>query len=124
MAVVAPFALAKTEFSTPSYVACFSYAVFYAVYRLPHVDLDRFGDISYGVYIYAWPVQQLVWTPGQSGYANAALATLIVIPVAYLSWRLVEKPALNLRRIFNRKLAPPPKGGPRSAVELQSSEVA
>lgn len=38
------------------------YLIFYAAFAARHVDVDRFGDISYGVYIYAWPVQQLVWS--------------------------------------------------------------
>lgn len=74
------------------------YVALMIAYRLPHIDMDKFGDISYGVYIYAWPIQQLVWEPGQGAYTNALYSTLIVIPLAYLSWRFVEKPSLKLRR--------------------------
>jgi peptidoglycan/LPS O-acetylase OafA/YrhL len=60
----------------------------------------RFGDLSYGFYIYAFPVQQLVvwWTyPSLSLPASLALSALGTIVLAYLSWHLVEKPALKLK---------------------------
>jgi peptidoglycan/LPS O-acetylase OafA/YrhL len=82
------------------------YLIFYCAYALPHVDLDRFGDISYGVYIYAWPMQQTVFWPGQSGATNAMFATVFVIPLAYLSWIAVEKPSLGAKawagRMFSK----------------------
>lgn len=59
---------------------------------------NRFGDYSYGVYIYAFPVQQLAVTAGFDRPLSNALATiLVVLPLAVLSWHLVEKPALNLK---------------------------
>lgn len=79
------------------YPFCLVYLIFMFVYRIWHFDMDRFGDISYGIYIYAWPIQQMVWAPGQSAYINILFSTLIVFPMAYLSWRFIEKPALNIR---------------------------
>lgn len=100
-AFVAPFVAAKTLFFPPVLTISLAYVTLYLVYKLPHIDIDRrIGDISYGVYIYAWPIQQLVWSPGQSGLLNAVYATAIVVPLAYLSWRLVEKPALSARRLM------------------------
>ncbi len=61
------------------------------------------SDISYGVYIYGWPVQQLVVTgwialtgtaPDPITLFAAAIAPLAAI--ASLSWRLIERPALHL----------------------------
>jgi peptidoglycan/LPS O-acetylase OafA/YrhL len=58
-------------------------------------------DISYGIYIYAFPLQQLV-----SGYCLAhqlgwmfafAVSGLLTLLFALLSWFLVERPALELR---------------------------
>jgi len=85
---------------------CLAYIIFYLVYRVRHINIDKFGDISFGVYIYAWPLQQLVWWPGQSGLTNAILATILVVPTAYLSWWLVEKPALHVKSLLDfRKTA-------------------
>lgn len=59
---------------------------------------NRFGDYSYGVYIHAFPVQQLAVTAGFDRPLPNALATiLVVLQLAVLSWHLVEKPALNLK---------------------------
>lgn len=88
----------------PGYIIASTYLIFFAAYMLPHLDLDQFGDISYGVYIYAWPIQQLVWWPGQSGPMNALCATPIVLLLAIASWFLVEKPALRYRAPFARLL--------------------
>ena len=92
------FWFAGTAWYPDVYIPTVVYVALMIAYRLPHVDMDKFGDISYGVYIYAWPIQQLVWVPGQGPYMNALYASLIVLPLAYFSWRFVEKPALKLRR--------------------------
>ena len=57
------------------------------------------NDLSYGTYIYGWPVQQmlLVNFPEMHPLLNGFLALLVVLPMAYLSWRFVEKPALKLK---------------------------
>lgn len=59
---------------------------------------NRLGDYSYGVYIYAFPVQQLlVWLfPGMGPLANIVLALPVTIMLAALSWNLVEARSLAL----------------------------
>ncbi|KFG92915.1 hypothetical protein GQ56_0134565 [Burkholderia paludis] len=60
----------------------------------------RFGDLSYGVYIYAFVVQQtLVWYFGAelSFAAHFTMATAITLGFAWLSWHLVEKPVLAFK---------------------------
>lgn len=95
--LLATFVAAGSKFYFYIYIPTVAYVIFMIAYMLPHVDMDKFGDISYGLYIYAWPIQQLVWAPGQNAYVNAFYASVIAIPVAYASWRLVESPALKLR---------------------------
>ncbi len=58
---------------------------------------NKVGDVSYGLYIYAFPVQQLLLN-GLPALAPLELfiATLVVtIPIAALSWVYVEKPFLT-----------------------------
>jgi len=52
------------------------------------------ADLSYGVYIYAFPIQQWLAVHGQ---LNVATAVLAVLPFAAASWFLVERPALRLK---------------------------
>jgi len=65
--------------------------------RLP--SMTKFGDLSYGVYIYAWPVKQLVVMNSADPYwlTTAAIATPITLLLALVSWHTVEKVAIALK---------------------------
>lgn len=56
-------------------------------------------DLSFGVYIYGWIIQQIVIAvvPGIDGWTALAFVTPMALAVAMMSWLLVEKPALDLR---------------------------
>ena len=62
----------------------------------------RFGDFSYGLYLWGFLVQQV--TIATLGVLPLALDLLVVVPVtgilAYASWHLVEKRALALKSRF------------------------
>ncbi len=78
-----------------------AYVVFFIVYKLPVLPLDRYiGDLSYGVYIYAWPVQQIVemFYPNNNPYQNGLISVVFVLLLAKLSWDLIEKPSLDLKK--------------------------
>ena len=59
------------------------------------------ADVSYGLYIYGWPVAQTVvhCLPGIGPVALAALSLACTLPFAVASWHLVERPALHPARI-------------------------
>lgn len=68
--------------------------------KLPVIPAARFGDLSYGLYIFGWPSQQMViWL--MHGHATwwqlFPLATMLAGAFAFLSWHLVEKRALQLK---------------------------
>ena len=68
------------------------------------------ADLSYGVYLYGWPVQQacVALFPAAGALALFAPSLLVTVLVAALSWYLVEKPALGLKRRLLRPAAAPP----------------
>ncbi len=63
--------------------------------RLP----DPAADLSYGTYLYGWPVQQALHalSPGLSALALLGPSLAVTLGAAALSWFLVEKPALGLK---------------------------
>ena len=60
-------------------------------------------DYSYGVYLFAWPTQQVMVATSLSlglalnPYNLSVAAALLTFCIAALSWHLVEKPALKLK---------------------------
>jgi len=62
----------------------------------------RFGDLSYGIYLYGWPIEQTVrYLLGEQ--ATWWMVFLISMPLAALtacaSWHIVERPALGMVRM-------------------------
>lgn len=65
------------------------------------------NDISYGVYIYAFPIQHLLGiycNAAEWGYLLAAAGCLVAtIPIAWASWVFVERPIIKwARRVTGR----------------------
>ena len=93
---------------TPLFAPAFAVAVALSTVWFAYARLEslkrwgRFGDFSYGLYIYAYPVQQTLialfpaWDRPQH-FAAGYAATLLC---AILSWRFVEAPALSLKKRF------------------------
>ncbi len=61
---------------------------------------DRYGDCSYGVYLYGWPIEQVIKqsTGTSDPLILFALAAPLTAVIAFLSYHLVERPALELRK--------------------------
>lgn len=88
-----------TGFGTALAPLPFAYLVLCAGSVRSHVG-NRW-DISYGIYIYGWPVQQLLaaaLVPARlSPLAFAAIALVVVWPLGLLSCLAIERPAQRLR---------------------------
>jgi peptidoglycan/LPS O-acetylase OafA/YrhL len=67
----------------------------------------RFGDLSYGTYLYGWPVEQLV-VYCHGGAASWQFVFLWSVPLslllAFLSWHLVERWAIRFSRLAPRQI--------------------
>lgn len=107
--MVAPL-IDKDVFSAV-YHLTLAYVLFYLAYIPGGIVrlYNRLGDYSYGVYIFAFPVQQSVvaLTPGISAVQLIAISTPITIVLAAISWHLLEKRALRLKSHyvdFTRKI--------------------
>ena len=84
------------------------YVVLLVGYRTSHLVRlpQRLGDYSYGLYIFAFPVQQAIvlWLAPSSGWVTFALATPITAALAVASWHFVEAPALTLKQRIREPL--------------------
>ena len=95
--------LAACSVDTSLFALAFVSAGAYVVLCLAHLPggwmrrYNRVGDYSYGLYIYAFPVQQLVAAVapgiGVAGLFTASATGTLVLAV--LSWHLVESPVLR-----------------------------
>ncbi|HQT77936.1 MAG TPA: acyltransferase [Rhodopila sp.] len=82
-------------------LACLPSVVIYLGARAPVLGVLR-HDISYGIYIYGWPVSQTVvfLQPGIGPLALFGETMAVTVLIAFASWRLIEKPALAVRRFL------------------------
>lgn len=60
---------------------------------------DSLGDYSYGVYLYAWPTQQVVTLMlGTAAFLPLlTCSAILTLALGIFSWHLIEKPALALK---------------------------
>ena len=102
-------------------IICTAYAVLYLGYRINLFRgfFNKIGDYSYGIYVYAFPIQQFVWylanhyfgirlTPWQL----ICLSGLLLWPVAILSWHFVESYFVSLKD----RVGIPKRGRPGMAL--------
>jgi peptidoglycan/LPS O-acetylase OafA/YrhL len=94
----------KTPNFMIAYGALLAYGLLWLAFAPNWYWFNRFGDYSYGLYIYAFPVQQCVtyFWPDSLPYQNFLLAGAVTLALAVASWHWVEKPALDLKRISIR----------------------
>ena len=90
------------------FVICWCYLIFFLGY-LPFAPLrayNRVGDYSYGIYIYAFPCEQIgsaLWNE-ISPVALIAISFPVTLALAVLSWHFVESWALSYRTVAARWL--------------------
>lgn len=103
VAVALPLTSAPTALAAPA----MAYLMLGLGVVLPLRRVGARNDISYGIYIYAFPVQQMLALALSGGdvpaVASLVLAIVFTVPLAWASWLLVERPAMRaLRRWSSR----------------------
>lgn len=95
------YAVSGTPFYEVSEKLFIGYSLLWLAFMAPgrSTDLSRYGDVSYGLYIFAFPIQQTLFLlmPELQPLSLFALSVLATLPVAYCSWHLIEKPSLARR---------------------------
>ncbi|MGN0792958.1 MAG: acyltransferase family protein [Aristaeellaceae bacterium] len=87
------------------YVLALPYLVCYLACSPLCAGFSRMGDLSLGLYVYSYPIQQLLYhiAPGMHPLANLALTLVLVLPLAGLSWKYIEAPALRLKTLGQKQ---------------------
>ena len=79
--------------------AAFGAIVVYVAVGMRHLgNFGKYGDLSYGIYIFHFPVIQWLVSIGlyrESPFGALAATIAIVLALAFASWHLVEKPFLR-----------------------------
>ena len=100
---------AETPVYSTVFVVSVVYTTFYAGYVVKGFrwyNSKRIGDVSYGVYIYTFTIQQIVvhLMPDISIASFIALVTAIVLPISYASWHFIEEPVMQRSKHLGARL--------------------
>jgi peptidoglycan/LPS O-acetylase OafA/YrhL len=62
--------------------------------------VDNKVDLSYGIYLYAWPIQQIIicYHRNISQFLLTGMTLVIASALAYVSWTVVERPFMELKK--------------------------
>ena len=105
-----PIALFASQFlfssdAVRSLLMCFSACLFsFSFSSLPFVRKIKINnDISYGVYLWGFPVQQIFSQYLELSFiANVTLSIMTAMIIALVSWRIIEKPSIDLGKRITR----------------------
>jgi peptidoglycan/LPS O-acetylase OafA/YrhL len=100
--------LRQTELYREAVVFTVAYGTFWAgLLKFPFIHhYNRMGDYSYGMYIFAFPIQQVLamMMPGIAPWQMIAIAWPTTLVLAVLSWHLIENPVLMKRHVIGEFL--------------------
>lgn len=100
-----------------------AYLLLYLGVVLPLRRVGARNDVSYGLYVYGFPVQQLLFLGLSAAFGSAVvpvwvfavLSLAAALPFAVASWLLVERPALSLKSLRFGKIGRPALAGADAA---------
>lgn len=109
-AIVSTLALAACMFSAklaePALCTLGAYSLFYLAFKAKPVNINNSYDISYGTYLYAWPIASLtiLYHPSITPVYLFCITLILSLIAGTISWFLVEKPAASLLRHLPGKI--------------------
>lgn len=103
--VTAILLLVVSSFNDASFFVVYNLSLSYVIFYLAYIPagairkFNKHGDYSYGIYIYAFLVQQSIMylIPDISFFGFLIVSLFITFILAYLSWQYIEKKALSLK---------------------------
>jgi peptidoglycan/LPS O-acetylase OafA/YrhL len=105
--VLLTFVSWRYRFYTVVSPVTFAYVLIWLAVKLPLDILDYWGDYSYGIYIYAFPIQQMLYVFGLHNHGKWVyflVSLVFAMLMAFGSWWLIEKPCLGLKSISLEQL--------------------
>jgi peptidoglycan/LPS O-acetylase OafA/YrhL len=115
MALIAVFLFLLVDRYSPAEIetavtVCGGYLLFYTAHTFAHslAWARKLPDISYGIYLYGWPVLGLaVWyLHGWPVLLLFALSTVVSFALGFVSWHVVERPMLQFKKHATARLTP------------------
>lgn len=104
-----------------------AYAVIVSGALLKNERLRLRTDLSYGLYIYAFPTQQLLAVCGLATLLHPALFFLVAgaasLPLAAASWFLIEKPSMSLKRRLKQRWSAPVTSSSDEAPPISKADI-
>lgn len=98
--IVIAYALHESALFLPAFALALSYSTLWIAYAHPIAVINRLADYSYGLYLWGFPVQQMVMHLGWSStpLQNFLWSLPITLLFAIASWHLIEKPVLRFKQ--------------------------
>ncbi len=102
---IGALAIAITTYEVGGWLAYGQYGFLYflmwfAIRTTKLQHWEKFGDLSYGIYIFGWPVMTLFAFFGLQNAGWLAYHVIVIVAchvLAFISWHVVEKPAMTLK---------------------------
>lgn len=103
------FLLFKSPVFVEAFVVAWSYSVFWVAFNTPWFarQFNKLGDYSYGLYIYAFPTQEILahLCKGISPVAMILVALPLALVPAVLSWHFIEHSCILRKKAIAQRVS-------------------
>lgn len=92
-------------------IAFSSVVILFCTNLCKEVKISQYGDLSYGMYLYHWPIIQVLQHFGlfaTNAFIGLGLTIVITLALAYTSWNVLESRFLKRAHHKQPSIVPPP----------------